>query len=500
MMDNTISQLPFNIVDTMTGTGDQNTFLDINVLNSKATNIDAINDKYDHTIFSKIDPENNMPNTDHSLYFDDLTFNDKCRDINNMLSLIHINICSIPKNLKTFESFLSSLKCEFSIICCSESWFKKSTVDRHTPKNYNHIHDYRPTKRGGGTSIFIKNTIQYENRDDLKLDIHVNLCNSCFIEIDKCNVNSTRNVIIGCIYKAPQLPITQFNDIFDNLLNTLDKEKKDVYLLGDFNINTGEQCTSNLHTHEFINIISAHAFTQLINKPTRITHHSATTIDGILTNVSLNNSMYCSGIFPTNLFSDHFPIFTVIKKTAIKKRSTTVKRRNFSQKNISNFRKKLMTTNWNEIYIYNDVNHAFMLFQEIMNDYMSHCFPMEVRKLTYENRLPWMSKSYLLAIREKNKLSLESMLSPSNHVLRDEYVKQKNELTSSLKNAEIKYISNQLEMNKGDISKSWKIIKDITGLNSTNTVTVTLLINNNMTSDKRIISNEFNTFFYRDRT
>ena len=68
-------------------------------------------------------------------------------------------ICSVPNNLKKFELFLSNLKHEFQIICCSESWLKNSTKDRYTLKGFTHVFDYRKKKRGGGTSIFINDSV-----------------------------------------------------------------------------------------------------------------------------------------------------------------------------------------------------------------------------------------------------------------------------------------------------------------------------------------------------
>ena len=93
------------------------------------------------------------------------------------ISFVHVNISSAPKNLRNFELFLSNLKHNFSIISCSETWFKISTKDRFTPKGYEHIYDYRLKKRGGGTSIFVKNSIIFEARHALKLDINVDLVN-----------------------------------------------------------------------------------------------------------------------------------------------------------------------------------------------------------------------------------------------------------------------------------------------------------------------------------
>ena len=53
---------------------------------------------------------------------------------------------------------------------------------------------------------------------------------STFIEI--CHPKTT--VIIGCIYKHPNMDINEFkDDYFNELLNELFKEKKTIFLLGD---------------------------------------------------------------------------------------------------------------------------------------------------------------------------------------------------------------------------------------------------------------------------
>ena len=47
--------------------------------------------------------------------------------------------------------------------------------------------------------------------------------------------------------------------------------------------------------------------------------------------------------------------------------------------------------------------------------------------------------------------------------LMDKYKKRKNEVLSLLKNTEIMYFSDQLEINKNDLNKTWKILRIILG-------------------------------------
>ena len=52
---------------------------------------------------------------------------------------------------------------------------------------------------------------------------------------------------------------------------------------------------------------------------------------------------------------------------------------------------------------------------------------------------------------------------PQNKELLINYNKNKNSLNSQLKNTEILYYSNELDINKHDASKSWKLLKNIIG-------------------------------------
>ena len=79
--------------------------------------------------------------------------------------------------------------------------------------------------------------------------------------------------------------------------------------------------------------------------------------------------------------------------------------------------------------------------------------------------------------------------------LKIQYKSYKNKLTSLLRNAELAYYSNKLEINKSDHSKSWKVIRDITGMNTSKPTHYCLSINDCMVTDKLKIVNEFNHFF-----
>ena len=88
------------------------------------------------------------------------------------------------------------------------------------------------------------------------------------------------------------------------------------------------------------------------------------------------------------------------------------------------------------------------------------------------------------------------MRNPTNKELNKTYKTSRNEIISELRNTEIKYYSNELELHKNDLSKSWKILRSIIGKESNNsTRKLSFNINNTVVTDSEVIANEFNNFF-----
>ena len=67
--------------------------------------------------------------------------------------------------------------------------------------------------------------------DDLKLGNNPEIVNPIFVEVDKSSSGSWHNLIIGCIYRPPWLPLAEFSTVLDMIV------RKNIFLLGDFNVN-----------------------------------------------------------------------------------------------------------------------------------------------------------------------------------------------------------------------------------------------------------------------
>ena len=100
--------------------------------------------------------------------------------------------------------------------------------------------------------------------------IKKNRLESTFIEI----INSKKSyIVVGCIYKYPNMDVLDCNSLINQLLDTISKEQKQIFLLGDFNINL---LNHNEHqtTNEFLASLASNCIITYILQPTRLTSYS----------------------------------------------------------------------------------------------------------------------------------------------------------------------------------------------------------------------------------
>ena len=192
------------------------------------------------------------------------------------LSFMHVNVRSISKNMDLLSLSLSNLNHTFSAIGISETWLNNDNAQNYGIENYNHVYRCRDDIVGGGVSLFINTSLEYKER----------------LEIEKCLIFSGESVfietgnhtIIGCIYRPPSLSISDFNSHLAYVLDILSKERKQCYIMGDFNINIIDS-VKNKQINLFLDMMFSYCFHLVISKPTRVTETSATLIDNIFTNV-----------------------------------------------------------------------------------------------------------------------------------------------------------------------------------------------------------------------
>ena len=406
-------------------------------------------------------------------------------------SLLHVNARSLQKNINRIEHELNCLPVKFSVIGVSESWLNPSNAELYCFAGYSSTKLYRETRKGGGVSLFIKDSLHYVSRKDLNVfnaDIE-----AVFIEIDKNLISTKKNIVVGCVYRPPDHSISNFSDSIDDILKTIEDEHKECYLLGDYNI---DLLNMNKHksTADFLENMYSHSCIPLIKKPTRISRHRATLIDNIFTS-RIEDINSVQGILWTDV-SDHLPVFVIHKNECVSDCDKFIFKRSFSDRNIVNFRDVIANTDWQSLVMHLDeAQSAYSAFHNYISKTFDSCFPIVKVKVGYKTRKAWLTSGLRKSISIKNKLYIKSVKIPTDYNVM-KYKVYKFKLNKLLNCCERKHYEQLLVRYQNDLSRSWGVIKDIINKNKKNTsLPPEFDIQGQKISDKQAIASAFNRFY-----
>ena len=126
-------------------------------------------------------------------------------------------------------------KKEFDIIDVSETRITKQTSITTNINLKNYAIEFTPTEfSAGGMLRYIASHLFYKLRPDLNI-YKANQLESTFVEIISPKKS---NIVIGCLYKHPNMDVLDFkNNYLHQIFEIVSKERKQVFFLGDFNIN-----------------------------------------------------------------------------------------------------------------------------------------------------------------------------------------------------------------------------------------------------------------------
>ena len=122
------------------------------------------------------------------------------------------------------------------------------------------------------------------------------------------NNTKAKNILCCCAYRHPSFNPVRFKEHFESILSQLSRENKNIFIMGDFNINllTFE---SHPESNDFILMLNSFSLLPYILQPTRITERSATLIDNIFANTYSMNAI--SGNLVSKI-SDHLPQLLIV--------------------------------------------------------------------------------------------------------------------------------------------------------------------------------------------
>ena len=200
-----------------------------------------------------------------------------------------------------------------------------------------------------------------------------------------------------------------------------------------------------------------------INKPTRITHTSATLIDNIY--IKCNNySELTSGIILSDI-SDHLPIFTFFgKQMTSPKTPLTFTCRPLDDENIYNIQCTLHENDWSSLDTL-PINDAFEIFNKTLLMALDKFAPEKHVTIPYKNiiRDPWITPALLVSSNKRLRLYKKCINKEKSDKSFCKYVRYRNLFNKLKRQSKYQYYSELLNKYKDDIRKTWKVMNSING-------------------------------------
>ena len=416
---------------------------------------------------------------------DNLSSNSK--PVNDMLSSIFFNIDGNATNFDQFSIELKRINCNFSAIGLAETNTDPTLSGTYSIPGYKpYYQSTRANKKSGtGVALYIKDSI------NVSIVESISECSEDIECIFVKTTNTTSPIIFGAVYRPNDGNKEKFNEQIEQIFNKL--PQKGVFVMGDYNFDLFSSSKSNLFEECFISA----GFMPLIST---YTHERQGTqkscIDNIFTNDASN--VILSGTLSDNI-THHLPIFQFtnfeINSTASIEKH--VQYYDFNNKNLLKFSSELEDKIPALIPSLN-----FKTFSDLFIASLDKNCKLEKPKTTKRTILnnPWISEGIIEAVNKKHELKSEwkVTITKSNpdgeSSLYQKFSLYRKILKGIIKTAKSNYRCNQINENKEDKKKTWKIINELRG-KTKQQIKPIFEIDNEKVVERRIIANEFNKYF-----
>ena len=182
---------------------------------------------------------------------------------NQGLRIGHLNANGLKKKLSEICLLLTAAK--FDIVAVTETHLSSEITNSEIKiEGYNITRTDRKNgnDQWGGTLIYYSDVLESQ---DWKLGITENKVESTWIDI---SVKSQR-LLIGCIYRPPN--DKKFLSCFSSILDNICQKRKNILLMGDFNLDLTANRTSNSNNsliYDFRRLLYTHNLKNIIDAPT----------------------------------------------------------------------------------------------------------------------------------------------------------------------------------------------------------------------------------------
>ena len=252
-------------------------------------------------------------------------------------------------------------------------------------------------------------------------------------------------------YRPPSDPVKSLNKL-EQTLSFLDKEEKEVILLGDTNcdLTVKEGITLDSNAKHLTDIYDLFTYKQLITEPTCVTPNSSSIIDHIATTSPKN--IVKSGVFQISL-SDHFMVYCVRKfESGVLKDHKTIKTRRMKKFNEQMFLMDVASINWvKALGQTDDINVLVSNWSKLFSSVIKKHAPVQKMRVS-DKYCPWVNADLRALIKSRDKLKLAACKSKST-LLISSYQQLRHKVNSLNTKLKRPYFSTRVSMFKDNMKR-----------------------------------------------
>jgi hypothetical protein len=364
--------------------------------------------------------------------------------------ILSANIRSIRSNIDLLLVFISRFSTLLDIIVLTECW----TNENYTPPPINNYVIYQTKKylnQNDGVVVYI--------RDTYVAKVYEPLCND-----GNCIVAELLDICIICSYRPPSFknPTNYLNSLYSIISDC--GSVGNLVLTGDINLDILSQDKGG-YVDSYLNLMAVFGLRPAITLPTR----QNTCLDHFM----VRTTQWVQS-FVFDELTDYLPTLIQLNPK-INSGSRSLKPL-ITKVNTKKVMLQLSQVDWTDFYNITNVNELAMILTseiEIAVRNSSESFKLPKRKLPLK---PWITPSVVRAIRKRDRMhkALKKEFECDTH-LKETYINYRNTLKKVIKSLKCNFYNKLLEINKGNVKKTWSIIHEICNKRNTKTAPVDLL-------------------------
>ena len=417
---------------------------------------------------------------------DDFVMPDHIEPLNlfkkSCLNIAHLNVNGLRSKLDFIKILLHQEK--FDLLCLNETKIDSTVTDADISVPGYLFHRLDRTLHGGGTLIYYSESLNVKKNPRLTSKAHESL----WAEL---RFKKSKPLYVCSLYRPPCSKAIEdtknytkyISSCFDNI-----QKGSEVFILGDFNVDISKKNNlSSLITE----LCKSKSLNQLVNSPTRVTEHSSTTIDLVMSNSA--HAKDCSVVDIG--ISDHSLVFLRRERTKIDRKPRTITTRSLKNFNEESFLEDLGNLDWSSFMDSKNVDDAVEIFNSNVLAVFDRHAPKVERRIRNDSP-PWVNEAFLNAIQERDYLKKIASRTEKGSAEWLRYNKYRNSVIKMKDRLKRDYYQKSINDNKSDSRKLWKTLQNLVpGSKSNNVTPLSLNQEGKEISDKIEMASIFNRFF-----